>query len=206
MEGTHFLAGNALTSLSEQQFVSCDTSYNQGCNGGLPEYAFNYAITNGVVGESTYPYTSGGGSSGTCNKAKITKPVAHISSWVQVSSSASGESKIPAALVAGGPLVIGIDATPMQYYTGGIDNPSRSACGSSASDLDHAVAIVGYGTENGVDFWKIKNSWGTSWGENGYYRVVRGKNKCGLAMDVQHSVVGTKATLRKEPVVLPSMA
>jgi len=64
MEGTHFLAGNPLTSLSEQQLVSCDTTYgDQGCNGGLPNQAMEYAIANGgLVGESTYPYTSGGGS------------------------------------------------------------------------------------------------------------------------------------------------
>ena len=163
MEGTHFLAGNPLVSLSEQQFVSCDTSYNQGCNGGLPEYAFQYAISKGIVLESTYPYTSGKGSTGSCQTAKTTATAAKITGWKQVSSAASQESGITTALTSGGPLVIGIDATAMQTYSSGIAKPSKSACGSSVSSLNHAVAIVGYGTENGVDFWKIKNSWGTSW-------------------------------------------
>jgi C1A family cysteine protease len=193
IEGTNFLAGNPLTSLSEQQIVSCDTKYgDQGCNGGLPEQAFKYVIAaGGVVTEKAYPYASGSGRAPKCNTAaEAGAKSASISSWVQVSKTASGESAIQTALVQSGPLVIGIYAEPMQDYVKGIDNPS---CPSSARSLDHAVVIVGYGTENGVDYWKIKNSWSTSWGEKGYYRIVKGKNKCGLAMDVTHSVAKKKS-------------
>jgi C1A family cysteine protease len=192
IEGTHFLAGNNLISLSEQQLVSCDTDYgDMGCNGGLPEQAFQYVIdTGGLVKESEYGYKSGDGNSRSCVSKKEKKSKsASISNWVQVSNSKRGESSIPDALVKSGPLVIGIDATPMQDYYSGIDDPS---CGSSAYDLDHAVTIVGYGSENGVDYWKIKNSWASDWGEDGYYRVVRGKNRCGVAMDVAHSVVDSE--------------
>ncbi len=193
IEGTHFLAGNDLTSLSEQQIVSCDTKYgDMGCNGGLPEQAFKYVMgVGGVVKESEYKYTSGRGSTGSCSKKKegLAKS-ANIDSFVQVSKSKKGEAGIVDALTKSGPVVIGIDAEPMQDYYSGIDNPS---CGSSAYDLDHAVVIVGYGTENGQDYWKIKNSWATSWGEDGYYRIVRGVNKCGVAMDVVHSVVNSKS-------------
>jgi len=204
IEGTHFLAGNDLISLSEQQLVSCETKLgDEGCNGGLPNYAFDYVIKNGgLVTEAAYPYTSGRGSTGTCQTAKTKNPVAKISSWNQVSSSAAEEKGMLTVLPKAGPLVIGVDATPMQDYSRGIDDPSN--CGSGTYDLDHAVTIVGYGEENGVAYWKIKNSWGASWGEKGYYRIVQGKNACGVATDVVHSVVNKAATgLRgKDPIVI----
>ena len=98
-------------------------------------------------------------------------------------TTAKDEDAIKTALLASGPITIGINASPMQRYSGGIDNPLF--CNKLA--LDHAVLIVGYGTENGKDYWKIKNSWNTDWGEEGYYRIVRGVNKCGLANDAVHS-------------------
>lgn len=75
----------------------------------------------------------------------------------------------------------------MQDYNSGVDDPWL--CRSGKSALDHAVLIVGYGTDGGKDYWKIKNSWAADWGEEGYYRIVRGKNKCGLALDAVHSQV-----------------
>jgi len=188
VEGTHFLAGNKLVALSEQELVSCDTkSQDQGCNGGLQEDAFDFVIKNGLTAEANYPYTSGGGNSGSCKSAKESPVAATMKSWVQVSKQgkSASEDKIMQALVASGPVTIGINASPMQRYTSGIQNPLF--CSGLA--LDHAVLIVGYGTENGKDYWKIKNSWATDWGEEGYYRIVRGVNKCGLANDAVHSVV-----------------
>merc|ERR1711918_74516 len=98
-------------------------------------------------------------------------------------------------LVKVGPYAISIDATDsnMQHYSSGVANPSGCKNGIDQNRLDHAVLLVGFGTEGGQDYWKIKNSWGADWGENGYYRVVRGENKCGLAEDAVHSVV--KASL-----------
>merc|ERR1712034_181562 len=86
--------------------------------------------------------------------------------------------QIAAAAVKYGPLAIGINAGPMQLYSGGIAHPSKSAC--SPKKLDHGVAIVGFGVESGTKFWVIRNSWGASWGEKGYYRIVRGAGACGL--------------------------
>lgn len=173
IEGSWFLGGNDLVALSEQELVSCDKSDN-GCGGGLPSIAFDFIIKNGgLVAEESYPYTSGEGDSGMCMKDKMegTK-AAVISSWNTISSSPEGEEKLQEALIKNGPISIGIDATPMQDYFGGIDNPK---CGSGSNDLDHAVLIVGFGEENGQKFWKIKNSWGPDWGEQGYYRIVRGE-------------------------------
>eukprot|EP01061_Rhynchopus_euleeides_P003243 TRINITY_DN124_c0_g1_i4.p2 TRINITY_DN124_c0_g1~~TRINITY_DN124_c0_g1_i4.p2 ORF type:complete len:352 (+),score=161.91 TRINITY_DN124_c0_g1_i4:58-1056(+) len=185
IEGTWFLAGNSLTPLSEQQLVSCD-KVDEGCNGGMQEDAFDWVIKNhGIAAEAAYPYKSGTGIRHTCEAGQTS--VANITSWYQVSNAVAQEADIVAQLSKVGPVTIGIDATPMQSYSSGIDNPK--SCGHTAYSLDHAVLIVGYGSENGVDYWKIKNSWGTSWGEKGYYRIVRGENKCGVAMDVVHSVV-----------------
>jgi len=184
IEGTWFLAGHALNPLSEQQLVSCDKS-DAGCNGGLQENAFNYIIkTGGIQSEADYPYVSGTGRVPSCS-VDTKKFVANITTWAQVSSSASGESGILSYVTNNGPVTIGINANPMQSYTGGIDDPSNC----SPFNLNHAVLIVGYGTDNGVDYWLIKNSWGTSWGEQGYYRIVRGKDACGLARDVVHSLI-----------------
>jgi len=184
LEGTWFLAGNPLTSLSEQQLVSCDKT-DAGCNGGLQENAFDYIIrTGGIQSEADYPYTSGKGVTAEC-KVDSSKFVAHMRAWAQVSSSASEEDKIAPYLVANGPVTIGINANPMQDYIRGVDDPAHC----SVVNLNHAVLIVGYGTEGGVPYWLIKNSWGTTWGEQGYYKIVRGQDKCGLARDVVHSLI-----------------
>lgn len=197
VEGTWYLAGNSLTSLSEEQLVQCDylqfsTGANLGCNGGLQEYAFEYLINTapyGLVAESTYPYSAAtyNGNTGSCTSslAVASNVVARISSWEQVSSSAVQESNIYDTLYSQGPVTIGINAANMQLYRSGIADPSTCP----ASGVDHAVLIVGYGTESRTDYWKIKNSWATSWGEDGYYRIVAGSNACGLATDVVHSVV-----------------
>jgi len=190
IEGSYFLAGNPLVPLSEQELVSCDTkSKDKGCGGGLQEVAFEYVIKNGLTTEENYPYTSGGGRSGSCKEAKEKPVSATISSWSQVSKGGilggADEEAIKKALLASGPITIGINASPMQRYKGGIDNPLFCL----KESLDHAVLIVGYGTENGKDYWKIKNSWNTDWGEEGFYRIIRGTNKCGLGNDAVHSKV-----------------
>jgi len=105
-----------------------------------------------------------------------------LSSWVPVSQS---EDDIAAALMKYGPLSIGINAGPMQLYMGGIADPFF--CNPEA--LDHGVTLVAFGTEGSKQFWAIKNSWGSSWGEQGYYRIVRGKGKCGLNRMVTTAVV-----------------
>lgn len=187
IEGTTFLATGKLTSLSEQQLVSCDTKSDQGCNGGLQEDAFVYVEKNGLTTEANYPYTSGRGKSGRCEEAKVVGPLTKISSWSQVSKAAAGEEGIKTALAQSGPITIGINAGHLQTYKKGVTNPL--ICRSGKGALDHAVLIVGYGTDGGDAYWKIKNSWGESWGEEGYFRIKSGENKCGVAVDAVHSKV-----------------
>merc|ERR1711862_990153 len=129
---------------------------------------------NGLVSEADYPYTGTGGFFSQC-KSDGKKEVTKITDYSVISQD---EDQIAAALEKYGPLSIGIDADPFQTYSSGVlDVP----CGSR---LDHGVAIVGYGEDNGKQYWKIRNSWGTRWGEDGYIRVVRGKGECGLNTDV----------------------
>jgi cathepsin F len=172
VEGQWFLKKGALISLSEQQFVDCDHNGDEGCNGGLPSNAYEYAIkAGGIEKESDYPYTA---RDGTCKFDK-SKVVVTLSSFVTISSD---EAEMATWNAANGPISIGINAGPMQYYTGGISHPKRRTC--NPADLDHGVLIVGYGSENNTPYWIIKNSWGKSWGEDGYYRIYRGDGSCGL--------------------------
>jgi len=183
VEGAWFLAGNALVSLSEQQLVDCSTAQgNQGCNGGLMDDAFQWIISNkGICSEDSYPYTATGPN--TCQTT--CESVAHIDSYADVTS---GDENALQAAVAVQPVSIAIEADQQvfQLYSGGV--LSDSGCGTA---LDHGVLLVGYGTDSssGQNFWKIKNSWGASWGEAGYIRVIRGTNECGLAQQPSYPII-----------------
>jgi len=174
VEGVGSVETGKLQSLSEQQLVDCDSS-DGGCQGGLPSNAFQYMIDNGMglESESAYPYKA---SDGTCTKTS-SQYKAFVSAWHQISKD---ETQIAAAVQQYGPLSIGINANTFQNYRSGVANPLF--CNPSA--LDHGVAIVGFGTDSGKAYWTIRNSWGTSWGEEGYIRMIRGSGKCGLNTDV----------------------
>eukprot|EP00938_MAST-03A_sp_MAST-3A-sp1_P004566 g4566.t1 len=173
IEGVTFLKTGNLVSLSEQELVDCDKNYgDMGCQGGLPSNAYKFVLAEGGIDtESSYSYS---GTGGTC-KESSGKVGATISNWTAISTD---ETQIASQLVQRGPLSIGINAAMMQLYMGGVANPLDILC--NKKNLDHGVLIVGYGTDSGKDYWKIKNSWGSGWGEKGYYRIIRGKGKCGL--------------------------
>lgn len=97
------------------------------------------------------------------------------------------EERMKHALLHVGPLAIGITSAPLHWYKSGIVDLPPDLCGNE--DTDHAVTIVGYGEEDGIKYWNIKNSWGEEWGENGYVRVKRGKNVCGIATSVETTYV-----------------
>ena len=174
-EGAWATSGRNLTSLSEQQLVDCSTAYgNQGCNGGLMDQAFQYIIANKcITTESAYPYTA---TAGVCNAA--VSPAATLSSY---KDTVSGSESSLLEFIQNGPVAVAIEADQyvFQSYSGGVlDSP---ACGTQ---LDHGVTLVGYGTDTvlGKDYWIVKNSWGSSWGESGYIRLVRDKNECGITL------------------------
>jgi len=189
IEGALAISNNVLTNLSEQQLVDCATglSYSShGCNGGLMDGAFKYVEQNGQCNYTDYPYTSGTTmTSGTCKKC---------SSVVKVTSCFNVTPNDQIALksaVSRQPVSIAIEADTryFQLYSGGVI--TSSSCGTN---LDHGVLIVGYGEENGVKYWLVKNSWSTSWGDDGYVKIQRSESSndegiCGVAMMPSFPVV-----------------
>jgi len=170
IEGQWFLAGNQLTSLSEQEFVSCDT-VDQACSGGLMDNAYEWVIAkNGgkITTEAAYPYASGSGLVPPCYNCG--KPTGAVITGYQ--DLPKDENQMAAWLVKNGPISIAVDATSWQTYTGGI----MSNCQSK--QLDHGVLLVGLGTSGSEQYWIVKNSWSTGWGEQGYIRLQFGTNQC----------------------------
>ena len=139
--------------------------------------AFSYMIksqSGGIDTEAAYPYR---GVAGSCSY-DTSKDGAHIGGWTDIPQ--GDEAALMDAVATVGPVSIAVDAAiGWQLYFGGIMHPVL--CSSNPAKMDHGVAIVGYGTDNGKDYWIIRNSWGSGWGEKGYARIVRGKNACGLA-------------------------
>jgi C1A family cysteine protease len=176
-EGAVAQKTGTLLSLSEQQLVDCSTSYgNAGCNGGWMDYGFEYIIAKGSASESAYPYKA---VDQTC---KSFTSVASLSGYKDIP--ANNEAQLLAAANIG-VVSVAIEADTMvfQFYTSGVlDN---TGCGTT---LDHGVAVVGYGTDAGKDYWIVRNSWGQSWGEQGYVRIVRNKNMCGINMAASYAV------------------
>jgi len=177
IEGANFVQTKNLVSLSEQELVDCD-KVDQGCNGGLPSNALQYLQDHGLgeEAETDYSYT---GRDGQCSAEKSAEKV-FVKEWKVVDG--TDEDQLAAALIQHGPLAIGINATPMQWYMGGVSNPFNFLCNKKM--LDHGVTIVGFGVEGSKKYWIIKNSWGEHWGEKGYYRIIRGEGKCGMNTNV----------------------
>jgi len=172
LEGAWHQATGQLTSMSEQQFVDC-SKQNSGCNGGLMDYAFSFARGTAVATESSYPYTA---RDGTCKSSFTTAiPQGGVTGYKDVSRSASA---LQSALNVG-PVSVAIEAdqSVFQQYTGGV---ITSGCGTS---LDHGVLAVGY-TGNTI---KVKNSWGSSWGANGY--VSMDASQCGITQSASYPTV-----------------
>ncbi|XP_020233040.1 senescence-specific cysteine protease SAG39 [Cajanus cajan] len=181
-EGIHKLSTGKLISLSEQELVDCDTKgVDQGCEGGLMDDAFKFIIQNhGLNTEAKYPYE---GVDGKCNANEEGNHAATITGYEDVP--ANNEKALQKA-VANQPVSVAIDASgsDFQFYTSGVFT------GSCGTELDHGVTAVGYGVTDGTEYWLVKNSWGTEWGEEGYIRMQRGvsaaEGLCGIAMQASY--------------------
>jgi len=175
IESYFAVGGGALTQLSMEQIVDCDTSgQDQGCNGGFPSGAYSYVQSaGGIDSYSSYPYTAEGGQSGTCQfqQASVVTNVAN-------SQSISGETGMYQQLSSpsGGPLSVCVDASSWQNYQGGV----LTTC---TNNVDHCVQATGYGSYSSgfpTAYWNVRNSWGESWGENGYIWVAIGQDLCSI--------------------------
>ncbi|KAH6821345.1 xylem cysteine peptidase 1 [Perilla frutescens var. hirtella] len=174
VEGINQIVTGNLTELFEQELIDCDTTYNNGCNGGLMDYAFAFIVSNGGLHkEDDYPYLM----EGTCEESRDEAEVVTIDDYHDMPTN---DEKSFLKALANQPLSVAIDASgrDFQFYSGGVFD------GQCGTDLDHGVAAVGYGTSKGVDYVVVKNSWGPKWGEKGFIRMKRNtgkpEGKCGI--------------------------
>jgi len=170
------LASGTLVPLSEQQLVDCAGAFgNAGCNGGLPSQAFEYIKhVGGIEASKDYTYT---GRDGTC-KFSSAKIAAKITGEVNITE--GDETALFDAITNVGPVAIAFQVvSDFQSYRSGVYDSTR--CRSGPMDVNHAVLAVGYGTLTSKPYWIVKNSWGTSFGIQGYFYMVRNKNMCGIA-------------------------
>ncbi|XP_024030265.1 zingipain-2 isoform X1 [Morus notabilis] len=177
IEGINKIVTGSLVSLSEQELIDCDTSYNAGCDGGLMDYAYQFVIDNhGIDTEEDYPYQARDKS---CRKEKLKRRVVTIDGYTDVAPN-NGLQLLQAVVTQ--PVSVGICGSEraFQLYSKGIFT------GPCSTSLDHAVLIVGYDSENGVDYWIVKNSWGKQWGMDGYIHMQRNTGNsqgvCGINM------------------------
>jgi C1A family cysteine protease len=190
LESAYAKLTSSLEEFSEQDLVDCVKNYQgccNGCQGGLMDYAFGYMKDDQSGAddmESNYPYTAKDGTCVYSSSKAFTG--ATVTGFVDVTS--KDEDALMDAVATQGVISIAVNAAHhWQLYSGGILDVSFLC---NPDDLDHGVAVVGYGTED-KDYWIVRNSWGPTWGEEGYIRLVRGKNMCGVATQPSYPTMET---------------
>jgi cathepsin F len=181
LEGLHAIKTGKIVQYAEQQLVDCD-KVDHGCNGGMMESAFEYIKeAGGIEKESDYKYTAHN------DKCKFDKEKAVLQVQDKQVHTNMDETEMASCLVKVAPLAIALNATPLQDYSDGILDLDEDDC--DPAELNHGVTLVGYGTEDDQDFWIVKNSWGEDWGEQGYFRIARGKGTCGINAYVSTAIL-----------------
>ena len=178
LEGLYSIHKNELIPLSVQHLIDCDDN-DSGCNGGMMDRAIEWITEHGLMRAEDYKYT---GRVGQC----MDDPTKYIDMKVvgleklgpEGTWSPCDENEMKEYLYQHGPLMAGLNASPLQTYMGGIIDLDAKRC--DPYQINHAAVVVGYGTEGGIDFWTVKNSWGDVWGEKGYFKIARGKGTCGI--------------------------
>lgn len=184
MEGQRHRVFGKLIELSEQNLIDCSRRFgNEGCDGGLMDYAYQYVIENkGIETEKAYPYQS---QNRFC-KYKKEDRAASISGYIDLPS--GNETSLQEATASIGPISVAIDASHLsfQFYDSGIyEEPD-----CQSTNLNHGVLVVGYGTKDDQDYWIVKNSWGTDWGMDGYILMKRNDdNHCGIATKASYPLI-----------------
>lgn len=181
LEGQHFRKTRKLVALSEQQLVDCSSKYgNYGCGGGLPDRAYKYIIYNkGIARKREYPYE---GKESECRYKHGSNVIV-----TAIMGVAEDEEMLKKAVATVGPISICIHVTEqfIKYKQGIFIDKT-----CSSENLNHAVLVVGYGSEGNEDYWLVKNSWGSRWGDRGYIKMARNKkNQCGVASVARYPLV-----------------
>lgn len=194
LEGATKIKTGKLVSLSEQQILDCDhQSQESGCNGGIMAAAFTYALTATITTEESYPYVA---HDGHCREERWTHGLKRgcVKGYHRPLHS---EAALMSA-VALQPVSVAVGGASMrsfQLYRSGVFT------GECSVDLDHALLLVGYGTEAGRNYWLVKNSWGASWGLHGYIKIVRTKGKdgkCGIHRQTSIPVLSSTCSVVPE--------
>ncbi|XP_076269475.1 cathepsin L-like [Rhynchophorus ferrugineus] len=171
LEGIYARQRGQLISFSEQNLIDCATESSgyscMGCNGGVIQSALDYVRDHGITTEDRYSYQ---GNQGSCNVGDI-----YLRTSGYTGIGYKDENALKDAVGSVGPVSVAVNADPLQSYGGGVLNVQCS------DSINHGVLAVGYGQQDGLNYWLVKNSWGDGWGESGYYKMAIGSNMCGIA-------------------------
>lgn len=192
LEGAAALASGQLKSFAEQQLVDCAGFPNMGCSGGQMTHSLKWAEKHDMCEEATYPYRAAGGKcqSG-CSVGLVSGSVTGVNALKGLFGPAKEQDMLSAVNQQPLSVALQADKDAFQHYTSGVIS-ADAGCGQQP---DHGVLVVGYGTENGVDYWKVKNSWGSSWGDAGFLKIARGNNVCAINSQPVYPIVSASVAV-----------